>query len=279
MGFALEFLGAPAGLDVELKPLAEAGDGFGLGVVGEDAGVDDGVIGAGEHVVCALTLWRRNAADVGDGPLVVAGDFAEDLAHVAVLANSALGGGRAVAELAVGLLETEDVLAVNVVAVGTELRGGEDLELHRAVVDHLGAVFFPIDRAGGVVGRDVEFVEDLLEDIGAARAIHGLGEVSLFNAMAAADAAVGVFNAVAGDTADTLACDGYAVRVGYEDRFADGHAGFGVAADAKIAVGAVDYPIDALGHRVEDGTELGVGVLRDRPLAILARVALGAERG
>ena len=41
------------------KPLAEAGDGFGLGVVGEDAGVDDGVIGAGEHMwFSALTLWR-----------------------------------------------------------------------------------------------------------------------------------------------------------------------------------------------------------------------------
>ena len=151
------------------------------------------------HVVRAFALWRRNAADVGDGTFVVAGDFAENLAHVAVLASDALGGGGAGAKLAVGLLEPEDVLAVNVVAVRTELRGSKDFELYRAAVDHLGAVFFPIDRTGGGVGGDVEFVEDLLEDIGAARTIHGLGEVSLFNAKAAADAAVGVFNAVAGD--------------------------------------------------------------------------------
>ena len=62
-------------------------------------------------------------------------------------------------------------------------------------MDHLGAVFFPIDRAGAAsVGRDVEFVEDLLEDIGAARAIHvGLVRFPFSVVMAAADAAVGVF--------------------------------------------------------------------------------------
>ena len=89
----------PASLDIELKPLAEAGDGFRLGVVGEDAGVDDGIVGAWEHVVRAFALRRRHAPDVGDGTFVIAGDFAEDFAHVAVLANDALGGGGTGAEL------------------------------------------------------------------------------------------------------------------------------------------------------------------------------------
>ena len=164
-------------------------------------------------------------------------------------------------------------------AVGTELCGGKDFELHRAAVDHLSAVFFPIDRAGRKIGGDIEFVENLVENLGAARPIHGLGNVSLFNAETGADTPIGVLDAMANDAADSFPGHGETLGVGDEDRLVDRHASHVVAADAKIAVGAIRDAVDALAHRVEDGTELGIGVLRDGPLAVLAGVAFRAERG
>ena len=251
--FAFELPGAPAGLDVEREPLAEAGYGFGFRVVGKDAGVDNGVVGTGEHVVGPFALGRWDAADVGDGTFIVAGGFAQDFSHVAVLASGAFGRSRAAAELAVCLFEPEDILAVDVVAVGAELRGLEGFDLHCAVVNDLGAAFFPIDRAGGGVSGDVEFVEDLVEHVGAARAIHGLCEVPLLDTEAGADTPIGVLDAMADDAADSFPGYGDTLGVGDEDRLVDGHASHVVAADAKIAVGAVGDAVDALGHRVEDG--------------------------
>ncbi len=247
--------------------------------MGEDAGVDDGVVGAGEHVVGAFADGGGDAADVGDGALIVAGDFAEDGAHVAVLADGAFGGGGGVAELAVGFFEAEDVLAVDVVAVRAELCGGEGFHFDRAVVDDLGGVVLPVDGAGGGVGGDVEFVEHVVENFVAEGAVHGLGEVAAFDAEAPAGAAVGVLDAVTDDAGNAFAGDGESVGIVNEDGFVDGHAGFVVAADAEVAVGAVGEAVDALGHGVVDGGELGVGVLGDGPLAVLAGMALGAEGG
>ena len=66
------------------------------------------------------------------------------------------------------------------------------------------------------------------------------------------------------------------VEVRLEGGLAQVHPDRGVAADAEVAVRAVRQLSDLRLHRVEDRAELGVGVGRDRPLAVDLPVARGA---
>ena len=72
LGMAFKFLRSPARRDVEGQPLPEAGNGLGLGVVGEDARVNNGIIRAGEHVVGPFAHRGGHSANVGNGTLVIA---------------------------------------------------------------------------------------------------------------------------------------------------------------------------------------------------------------
>ena len=83
---------------------------------------------------------------------------------------------------------------------------------------------------------------------------------------------------MANNAADSFARDRESVGIRDENLLFDRHAGFVMAADAEVAIRAIREPVHPLGHGVEDGAELRIGMLGNGPLTILPGVALGALR-
>src|SRR5690606_23362079 len=100
---------------------------------------------------------------------------------------------------------------------------------------------------------------------------------SFHDGKAAADLAVGVIDAVAYDTGDALARGGGAVHVAHENRLTQVHANLRVTANAEITVGAVTQLGNGSLHGIEHRAHLGIGVLRDGPLAVVIGMAGGAR--
>ena len=265
-----ERVGSPARFVVEAQPLPERGQLPGFGVVRKYAGMNDRVVRAGEHVVRPFAPARRLVSHPRGRSFGIAGRDARLLAHMAVLAGRALPGRRRVLELAEGFLQPETVREVDVVTGAAE-PGARQLE-ERAGFGVHGA-----SRALGVrLEVQIAAADGLGEPVIPAGTEHRLLEASLDEGQPAADLSVRLVLPVTDDAGDSFLGRRMPVEVRLEGGFAQVHPDRGVAADAEVAVRAVRQLSDLRLHRVEDRAELGVGVGRDRPLAIDVPVARGA---
>ena len=274
---------------VELQPFPHRRQPFvrrpvfladGFEVVGEQAGVDNGIIGANEHVVGPPARRRVSVSDPGRGPFGVAGGHAGDDAHVAVLAGLVLAaGGRRSFELAERILQAEAVRPKNVVA-GAAKRGRPHLkERNRLAMDLVG-----VD--GGILAAGLEGAvlvgirQHCVEDRASGRAVDRRLQVARLQMLTGADfGPPRLVDAVTNDAGDPLAQTRRPVHGTDGNRLIEGHADGGVAANTEVAVGAVGQLDDCVRKGVEHRAELRVGVRRHRPFAELALVAFGALLG
>ena len=114
------------------------------------------------------------------------------------------------------------------------------------------------------------------EPVVPARTEHRLVQAPLDEGQPAADLSVRLVLPVTDDAGDAFLRRRVPVEVRLEGGLAQVHPDRGVAANAEVAVRAVRQLSDLRLHRVEDRAELGVGVGRDRPLAVDLPVARGA---
>ena len=125
----------------------------------------------------------------------------------------------------------------------------------------------------------------LLENSTASGAVHRLEDIAGFTVCRAmqldpaADLTVRLFDAMTDNAGDSFSGNRMSIQVAVEYLLSSLHAHGRVTADAEITVGPVGQLKDSPVHRVEDGTELSIGVGRNRPLAVLSRVTFFAPRG
>ena len=294
----LEFVRSPAGFVIEGDPLTHGGQFGGFVVLREKARVQDRVVRTGEHVVGAPARLGRGpvgdffgvkslfievtssarlagiATDYGCGRFGVAGLLARNLAHVAVLAGLAPMRRGRVLERAEGLLQPEAIHQRHIVARTAEAGRAQLFGFLDVAVD-LESRFVGVGDQRGIL---IRLRKDPLEFGIAGRPEGGFGDVRRDQGETAAHLAISTFQAMADDAGDALARGGMAVHVAHEDRLAQVHAHLGVAADAEVAVRAAGQLGGGCRHRVEHRAKLAVSMGRDRPLAIMVRMA-GAAGG
>ena len=266
----LESVSTPPRLVVEHQPFAQRRQLLRLGIVGENAGMDDRIVRAREHMIGSFPRSGRPVPHARSRTRRVPRRNARFRSHMAVLTARSVPRRRRVLVLAERFFQPKPVDQIDIMTRPAQSRPRKLEELPRLGVNgsartlrvRLQIEFAALDRA--------------LQLVVAARPEHRVVQAALDQRQPSADLPQRLILTMADDAGNSFTRGRMPIEVRHEGRFFQVHPHRGVTTNAEVTVGAVRQLGNLRMHRVEDGTELCVGVGRDRPFAIYVLMARGA---
>ena len=203
----------------------------------------------------------------------VIGLFPRYRPHVAVLAGCAPVGGRRVLERAEGFFEPEAVQQGHIMAGAAET-GLPELAGSLDTGVNLAARFVAVGDHPVLI----RLRKNTFEFCVPSGPENRFDNVPLNQGETPGHFPVSIFQTMADHAGDPFARSRMPVHVALENRLAQVHAHLRVTANAKVAGGAAALQHDGPMHGVEHGAQLRIGMGRNRPLAIMIRMARAARR-